>query len=146
MRFFFVGSFAKPDNIFVLMRITSITSIDRGGVEGSDGVLPNGDATNGLAIRDERGDPTSPPACTLTVCWFSRWSLRASALRRAASLEDLKFPHDYYDRSARVEEETKRFAGGAGGAARRCVALEMEDDTDESDADEGGDLPGHRDH
>jgi len=64
----------------------------------------------------------------------------------AASLEDLKFPHDYYDRSARVEEETKRFAGGAGGAARRRVALEMEDDTDESDADEGGDLPGHRDH
>jgi hypothetical protein len=45
-----------------------------------------------------------------------------------------------------VEEETKRFAGGAGGAARRRVALEMEDDTDESDADEGGDLPGHRDH
>ena len=70
----------------------------------------------------------------------------SDALRRAASLEDLKFPHDYYDRSARVEEETKRFAGGAGGAARRCVALEMEDDTDESDADEGGDLPGHRDH
>jgi DNA primase large subunit len=70
----------------------------------------------------------------------------SDALRDAASLEDLKFPHDYYDRSARVEEETKRFAGGAGGAARRRVALEMEDDTDESDADEGGDLPGHRDH
>ena len=62
------------------------------------------------------------------------------SLRRASprgSSWRTKFPHDYYDRSARVEEETKRFAGGAGGAARRCVALEMEDDTDESDADEG---------
>ena len=49
-----------------------------------------------------------------------------------------------------MEEETKRFAErgfpGAGEkiAARRRVALEMEDDTDESE-EEGGDLPGHRD-
>ena len=41
-----------------------------------------------------------------------------------------------------MEEETKRFAGAPAAAARRCVALEMEDDTDESDADEGGDLLG----
>ena len=49
-----------------------------------------------------------------------------------------------------MEEETKRFAErgfpGAGetSSARRRVALEMEDDTDESE-EEGGDLPGHRD-
>ena len=74
----------------------------------------------------------------------------AAALARLYRFEDLKFPHDYYDQSARVEEETKRFAErgfpGAGetSAARRRVALEMEDDTDESE-EEGGDLPGHRD-
>ena len=74
----------------------------------------------------------------------------AAALARLYRFEDLKFPHDYYDQSARVEEETKRFAergfpgAGAKNAARRRVALEMEDDTDESE-EEGGDLPGHRD-
>ena len=81
----------------------------------------------------------------------------AAAFRALGSLEDLKFPHDYYDASARLEEEARRFSrgggasgagagAGAGGAARPRVALEMEDDTDESDAEEGFDLPGHRDH
>ena len=74
-------------------------------------------------------------------------------LRRLYRFEDLKFPHDYYDQSARVEEETHRFAENPRGfpnagekskSARRVVALEMEDDTDESE-EEGGDLPGHRD-
>jgi hypothetical protein len=77
-------------------------------------------------------------------------------LRRLYRFEDLKFPHDYYDQSARVEEETHRFAENAergfpsagekskSKSARRVVALEMEDDTDESE-EEGGDLPGHRD-
>ena len=68
----------------------------------------------------------------------------------ARSLEDLKFPHDYFDASARVEEAARRFSRGgaleAGAGASARVALEMEDDTDESDAEEGGDLPGHRDH
>ena len=68
----------------------------------------------------------------------------------ARSLEDLKFPHDYFDESARVEEAARRFSRGgaleAGAGASARVALEMEDDTDESDAEEGGDLPGHRDH
>jgi hypothetical protein len=72
-------------------------------------------------------------------------------LRRLYRFDDMKFPHDYYDQSARVEEETHRFAesgfpnaGDKSKSARRVVALEMEDDTDESE-EEGGDLPGHRD-
>ena len=63
-----------------------------------------------------------------------------------ADLSGLKFPHDYYDASAALEEEARRGRaggggggegrGGAGGASRPHLQLELEDSS-ESEEDEG---------
>ena len=95
----------------------------------------------------QRGDPRS--AC---VAFFK--ATHGVGDDRPAELtpRDLKFPHDYYDKSVCVEGlvtkgekgATSVDAGNATGT-RPWITLELEEDTDDSE-DEGGGEVGHRDH